>query len=78
MKYETMGGEVRDTTTTKLYLRDLKVGEKFTNKGATGKWLVLGLCKFNAQSGSPTRLCEDLKTGERVQKQCRVEVLSIK
>lgn len=73
-----MGGEVRDTTTTKIFLRDLKVGEKFMNVGATGIWIVLGLCKFNAQAGTATRLCEDLKTGQRVQKQCRVEVLPIK
>jgi hypothetical protein len=63
---------------TKIYLATMKVGEKFTNLIRTGKWKILGLSKYNVQAGTTTRLCEDLKTGAREQKECRVQVIPIK
>lgn len=78
MKYETRGGEIKSTADDKYVLRQLAVGDKFTNTPRTGLWLVLSDCRYNAGAGTPTRLCEDLKTGERCNKQCRMPVIPVK
>ena len=76
MKYETVGGAIHDTNYGKMFLRDLKIGDRFTNKHGKGLYEVFDeTCKFNIQAGTPTRRCKNLKDGSIEYKQCRIEVI---
>jgi hypothetical protein len=78
MEYETIGGQLKNTQHNYTTLDHLQIGDVFCLKNAVGtnahKWLVLGDREFNSGHGSPTRLCKDLRTGERKQRSCRLEV----
>jgi hypothetical protein len=78
MKYETMGGDIRDTGQALTTLKELNREDVFTNKAGKGRWRVLAQsCIFNRTAGSSTRACLNLETGKQEQKLCRIEVRKI-
>lgn len=78
MKYETVGGQIKDTEAGKTILRFLRMGDRFTNKNRKGLWEVIGeKCKFNGPAGSATRSVRNLNTGLIEYKLCRIEVIKL-
>jgi hypothetical protein len=75
MKYETIGGDIKDSRPVLCRLSELKIGDTFTNKNHHGKWKVIGKCVFNASSGSATRTCLNIDTNMPEQKLCRMDVV---
>lgn len=78
MKYETIGGGVKDTYDGLTVLRFLRIGDRFTNKNRKGKWEVMDeQCNWNGQAGSPTRRCRNIITKQVEHKLCRIEVIKL-
>lgn len=78
MKYETIGGQVKDTEANKTILRDLRMGDRFTNKNHEGLFEVWSeKCVFNGAAGSATRKVKNLKTGQFENKLCRIAVIKL-
>lgn len=79
MKYETIGGTLKDTDHSKTILRHLSVGDRFTSKSGKGLFEVWDeKCRYNGPAGSPTRKCKNLNTGLVEHKLCRIEVIKVK
>jgi hypothetical protein len=77
MKYETIGGEIKDTRPVLCRLAELKSEDIFTNKNHHGKWKVIGKCVFNASAGSATRTCLHIDTNMPEQKLCRMDIVRL-
>lgn len=74
MKYETIGGKLVDTDQDKTILRELRVGDRFSNKKGEGLWEVFDeRCVFQP-GGSSIRRCRNLKSGLMEYKLCRIQV----
>lgn len=78
MKYETISGKILDTDHNHVTLRELKMGDRFTNKAGKGKWEVWDeKCRYNGPAGSSTKKCKNLNTGSFEHKLCRIEVIKL-
>jgi hypothetical protein len=75
MKYETIGGELKDTGEVFMCLRDLQVGDKFKTKSSKHVFEVSGYkCIFSLSAGSSVRQCVNLTNGSVESKLCRIAV----
>lgn len=75
MRYETIGGNIIDTDHNRITLRELRVGDRFTNRQGKNTWEVWGeKCEYNPNGGA-TRKCKNLKTGLFEHKLCRIQVI---
>lgn len=78
MKYETIGGAIKDTSDNLTTLRFLRVGDKFRIKSSGSIFEVRGeKCIFNP-GGSPLRRCKNLTSGGYEFKLCRTTVIKVK
>jgi hypothetical protein len=79
MKYETMGGGVKDTNEAVVRLSELRPGERFTSKSGKTVFVVIDQkCRFNRSAGSATRACLNTQTNMPENKLCRIEVIKVK
>jgi hypothetical protein len=78
MKYETMGGAVKDTNDQFIRLAELKPGDRFRSRTGEQIYQVIDeRCKFNARAGAATRGCLNTRTNMPEAKLCRIEVIKL-
>lgn len=79
MKYETIGGKLKDTDEGLMTIRELRIGDRFTSRKRVGLFEVWNnKCVFNRNAGSSTRKCKNLNTGLFEHKLCRIQVIRVK
>lgn len=77
MKYETIGGKIKDTQDNVVLLRYLKIGDRFKTKSSKDIFEVRGEKCVYSEIGSPTRRCKNLTSGGVEHKLCRIEVTKL-
>lgn len=77
MKYETIGGETKDTEIDFVEVRSLAVGEYFKTKSKSVFQVTGEKCVFS-RAGSSTRRCLNITEGIYEWKLCRLKVHKIK
>jgi len=79
MKYETIGGDEKDTDDLIIIVRHLRIGDRFKTKSSKHLFEVWDdKCRFSGSVGSAVRKCKNLDTGAFEYKLCRMSVKLVK
>jgi hypothetical protein len=78
MKYETIGGKIKDTDRNETTVRELRIGDRFKTKSSKHVFEVWNeKCDYNTIAGSSTRKCKNITIGLFEHKLCRLSVTKL-